>query len=64
MTRYLPLAWPKTKCMQLVTFLAPYAQKIAEYPGAWLIPIILLTIVSFPPLFGHELIAMFIPNSR
>jgi uncharacterized membrane protein YdjX (TVP38/TMEM64 family) len=47
---------------QIVTFLAPYAQNVAEYPGSWLVPMILLTIVSFPPLFGHELIAMYILN--
>lgn len=42
-----------------MNFLAPYAQEIAGYPGSWLIPIILLIIISFPPLFGHELIALY-----
>ena len=41
--------------------LAPYAQKVAEYPGSWLVPVFLLILVSFPPLFGHELIAVYVP---
>ena len=27
-------------------------------PGAWLIPIGIMVILSFPPLFGHELVAL------
>jgi len=43
---------------KIVNALAPYAQQVAEYPGSWLVPVTLLIIVSFPPLFGHELIAI------
>ena len=27
-------------------------------PGAWLIPIGIMIVLSFPPLFGHELVAL------
>jgi len=36
----------------------PYAINIAHSKWAWIIPFILLIVVSFPPLFGHELILL------
>lgn len=27
-------------------------------PAGWLIPIVILIIISFPPLFGHEIIGL------
>lgn len=27
-------------------------------PGGWVIPIAVLFIISFPPLFGHEIVAI------
>ena len=60
MIRY-ALASGSESLQQIVNFLAPYAQKVAEYPGSWLVPVFLLILVSFPPLFGHELIAVYVP---
>ncbi|KAK7452633.1 hypothetical protein VKT23_012032 [Stygiomarasmius scandens] len=38
--------------------LEPAARWLHDAPGGWLIPIVILIILSFPPLFGHEIIAM------
>lgn len=43
---------------QIVAFLRPISQDIRNLPAGWLIPIAILIILSFPPLFGHELIAL------
>lgn len=29
-----------------------------DLPAGWLIPIAILIVISFPPLFGHELVAL------
>lgn len=39
-------------------FLEPASHKLAKSSWGWLIPTVLLFIVSFPPLFGHEVIAI------
>jgi hypothetical protein len=31
---------------------------VRDLPAGWLIPIAILFIISFPPLFGHEIIAL------
>jgi hypothetical protein len=54
----------KANIQKIVNYLAPYAQLVAEYPGSWLVPIICLVIISFPPLFGHELIAMYLFSQK
>ncbi|CAH7690140.1 expressed protein [Phakopsora pachyrhizi] len=36
----------------------PYQEKIKNTPGAWIIPTVLLIVVSFPPLLGHEIIIL------
>jgi len=38
--------------------LTPVAEKIRAIPAGWLIPIVILIVLSFPPLFGHEIIAL------
>lgn len=38
--------------------LRPWAEKVRDLPAGWLIPIAILFIISFPPLFGHEIIAL------
>ncbi|KAF3924517.1 hypothetical protein ABW21_db0202419 [Orbilia brochopaga] len=43
---------------QIVDWLHPVSQKIRNLPFGWVIPIIILFIISFPPLFGHEIIAV------
>ncbi|KAJ3994868.1 hypothetical protein F5050DRAFT_1771200 [Lentinula boryana] len=42
----------------IVIFLTPATQWCHDHKFGWLIPVGLLIILSFPPLFGHELIAM------
>ncbi|AEO67504.1 79ff4456-6600-4cfe-9294-29cf42b47c27 [Thermothielavioides terrestris] len=43
---------------QVVAALRPFSEKVRDLPAGWLIPIAILIIISFPPLFGHELIAL------
>jgi uncharacterized membrane protein YdjX (TVP38/TMEM64 family) len=38
--------------------LRPFSEKIRDLPAGWLIPIVILIVISFPPLFGHEIIAL------
>ncbi|KAI9456794.1 snare associated Golgi protein-domain-containing protein [Russula earlei] len=43
---------------QIVEKLTPAAHWVKSLPGGWSIPIVILFIISFPPLFGHEIIAI------
>ncbi|EPS36458.1 hypothetical protein H072_9989 [Dactylellina haptotyla CBS 200.50] len=43
---------------QIVNWLTPVSKKIRELKWGWVIPIIILFIISFPPLFGHEIVAI------
>jgi uncharacterized membrane protein YdjX (TVP38/TMEM64 family) len=43
---------------KVVHALLPITEKIHALPAGWLIPIAVLIIISFPPLFGHELVAI------
>jgi hypothetical protein len=38
--------------------LRPFSEKVRDLPVGWLIPIAILFVISFPPLFGHEIIAL------
>lgn len=38
--------------------LRPWSEKVRDLPAGWLIPIAILFAISFPPLFGHELVAL------
>lgn len=38
--------------------LRPFSEKVRDLPAGWLIPIAILFVISFPPLFGHEIIAL------
>jgi hypothetical protein len=38
--------------------LRPFSEKVRDLPAGFLIPIAILIIISFPPLFGHEVIAL------
>lgn len=38
--------------------LRPFSEKVRNLPAGWLIPIAILIIISFPPLFGHEVVAL------
>lgn len=43
-----------TKHEDIVEFCRPVTARIRSWPGGWLIPLVLLIVVSFPPLVGHE----------
>ncbi|EIW76880.1 hypothetical protein CONPUDRAFT_158032 [Coniophora puteana RWD-64-598 SS2] len=43
---------------QIISALEPFAHWMYRTPGGWLIPIAIMIILSFPPLFGHEIVAM------
>ncbi|KAK4675860.1 Tlg2-vesicle protein [Podospora pseudoanserina] len=43
---------------KVVEHLRPFAEQVRHLPGGWLIPIVILIVISFPPLFGHEIIAL------
>lgn len=43
---------------QVVEALRPFAEKVRDIPAGWLIFVAVLVIISFPPLFGHELVAL------
>ncbi|RDW62626.1 hypothetical protein BP5796_10928 [Coleophoma crateriformis] len=42
----------------IVTALQPLSVKIRDTPGGFVIPVLILIAISFPPLFGHEIIAL------
>ncbi|KAH6844582.1 snare associated Golgi protein-domain-containing protein [Chaetomium sp. MPI-CAGE-AT-0009] len=43
---------------EVVAHLRPWSEKVRDLPAGWLIPIAILIVLSFPPLFGHEIIAL------
>ncbi|KAK7452634.1 hypothetical protein VKT23_012033 [Stygiomarasmius scandens] len=43
---------------KIIHGLEPAAHWLHDTPGGWVIPIVILIILSFPPLFGHEIVAM------
>ncbi|KAF2464570.1 uncharacterized protein BDR25DRAFT_296506 [Lindgomyces ingoldianus] len=43
---------------EVVMKLRPFSEKVRDLPAGWLIPVAILIIISFPPLFGHEIIAV------
>ncbi|KAF1832270.1 hypothetical protein BDW02DRAFT_503383 [Decorospora gaudefroyi] len=42
----------------VVDALRPWSVKVRDMPAGWLIPVAILIVISFPPLFGHEIIAL------
>ncbi|KAI0833890.1 hypothetical protein BC628DRAFT_1528064 [Trametes gibbosa] len=42
----------------IVQWLRPFADWMKRTPAGWLIPIAIMIVMSFPPLFGHEIIAI------
>lgn len=43
---------------EVVDALRPFAEKVRNIPAGWLIFVVVLFIISFPPLFGHEVVAL------
>lgn len=42
----------------IINALSPSAEKLRDMTGGWLIPVAILVVISFPPLFGHEIVAI------
>ncbi|KAF5375564.1 hypothetical protein D9615_009175 [Tricholomella constricta] len=43
---------------QIVEWLTPVTRWLHDLPFGWLVPIGVLFVISFPPLFGHEIVAI------
>ncbi|KZT51734.1 hypothetical protein CALCODRAFT_503146 [Calocera cornea HHB12733] len=43
---------------QIVQWLTPAATWMRDLPAGWVIPVVILFVISFPPLFGHEIVAV------
>ncbi|CAE6383320.1 unnamed protein product [Rhizoctonia solani] len=43
---------------EIVHWLRPAANWMHDFSVGWLIPIIVLFVISFPPIFGHEIVAV------
>ncbi|KAL2066303.1 hypothetical protein VTL71DRAFT_2374 [Oculimacula yallundae] len=56
----LGVAYITIKHDQIVESLRPISVKIKDIPAGWLIPVVILVILSFPPLFGHEVIGILV----
>lgn len=38
--------------------MSPISRTLRDIPAGWLIPVAILFVISFPPLFGHEIVAI------
>ncbi|KAJ7675451.1 hypothetical protein B0H17DRAFT_987853 [Mycena rosella] len=52
------IALVETYHEQIINALQPATNWLHDAPAGWLIPIVILIALSFPPLFGHEIVAM------
>ncbi|KAF9560438.1 hypothetical protein CPC08DRAFT_690092 [Agrocybe pediades] len=43
---------------QIVQWLTPFTKWVHDLKFGWLVPIGILFVISFPPLFGHEIVAV------
>ncbi|PWN31153.1 hypothetical protein BDZ90DRAFT_215825, partial [Jaminaea rosea] len=43
---------------QIIDWLTPISQKVNSVKWGWVIPVAILFVISFPPLFGHEIVAI------
>ncbi|CAG8975063.1 hypothetical protein HYALB_00009925 [Hymenoscyphus albidus] len=43
---------------EIVEKITPIAENIRDIPGGFVIPVLILIAISFPPLFGHEVVAL------
>lgn len=46
------------KHTEVVAALRPFAEKVQGITAGWLIFVAVLVVISFPPLFGHEVVAL------
>ncbi|SNX81584.1 uncharacterized protein MEPE_00289 [Melanopsichium pennsylvanicum] len=45
---------------QIVDWLTPISKKVTTVGWGWIIPVAILFIISFPPLFGHEIVLILV----
>ena len=45
---------------QIVRWLQPFAQRLKEMRFGYMIPVAIFVVISFPPLFGHEVVAVLV----
>ncbi|WWC88340.1 uncharacterized protein L201_003250 [Kwoniella dendrophila CBS 6074] len=45
---------------EIVNWMKPFANWMKDLPGGWAIPIGIFFVISFPPLFGHEIVAVLV----
>ncbi|WWC62935.1 uncharacterized protein I303_105533 [Kwoniella dejecticola CBS 10117] len=45
---------------EIVDWMTPFANWMKDLPGGWAIPIGIFFVISFPPLFGHEILAVLV----
>ncbi|GAC95635.1 hypothetical protein PHSY_003211 [Pseudozyma hubeiensis SY62] len=45
---------------QIVDWLTPISKKVTTVAWGWVIPVAILFIISFPPLFGHEIVLILV----
>lgn len=43
---------------QIIDWLTPVSKKINSVSWGWVIPVAILFVISFPPLFGHEIVGI------
>ncbi|SPC65316.1 uncharacterized protein UHOD_00428 [Ustilago sp. UG-2017b] len=45
---------------QIVDWLTPISRKVTTVAWGWIVPVAILFIISFPPLFGHEIVLILV----
>lgn len=45
---------------QIIDWLTPFVKKLQEIRYGWLIPVAILFVLSFPPLFGNEIVMILV----
>lgn len=45
---------------QIVDWLTPISKKVTTVGWGWIIPVAILFVISFPPLFGHEIVLILV----
>lgn len=45
---------------QIINWLTPFVQKLRDLRYGWLIPVGILFVLSFPPLFGNEIVMVLV----
>lgn len=43
---------------QIIDWLTPISKKAQSVAWGWIIPVVVLFVISFPPLFGHEIVGV------